>query len=180
MTGSGKTGLCLSLLEEAAIDNIPALVIDPKGDLANLLLTFPKLQAADFLPWVNETEARNQGLKPEEYAKKQADTWKKGLAEWGQDGTRIQRLRDSADFAIYTPGSRAGLPVSILKSFDAPPAAILEDTDLFRERIQTTATSLLALLGIEADPIKSREHILLSTILAQGWKQGKSLDLNAI
>lgn len=177
MTGSGKTGLCISILEEAAIDNIPALVIDPKGDLTNLLLTFPRLQAADFLPWVNETDARNQGLTAEQFAKKQAEQWKKGLAEWGQDGARIQRLKDAADFAIYTPGSTAGLPVSILKSFAVPPPAILQESELLRERVQTTATSLLALLGIQADPIQSREHILLSTILSQGWKQGRSFDL---
>ncbi|MEO8026035.1 MAG: DUF87 domain-containing protein, partial [Bryobacteraceae bacterium] len=105
MTGSGKTGLCLGLLEEAAIDGIPAIVIDPKGDLANLLLTFPQLSGADFEPWVNADEARNQGLDTRTFAAQQAEFWKKGLAGWDEDGDRIQRLRDAADFAIYTPGS---------------------------------------------------------------------------
>src|SRR5262245_36855999 len=115
MTGSGKTGLCLALLEEALLDGIPALAIDPKGDLANLLLTFPDLRPEDFLPWVNEDDARKKGLTVEAYAAQQAAFWKKGLAEWGEDGERIRRLREAADFAVYTPGSSAGLPVSILK-----------------------------------------------------------------
>jgi hypothetical protein len=180
MTGSGKTGLCLSLLEEAAIDGIPAIIIDPKGDLGNLMLTFPGLKAEDFLPWVNEEDARKKGLSPADFAKQQADLWKKGLASWGQDGARIRRLKDAADFAIYTPGSNAGLPVSILKSFAAPGQEILDDAELLRERVSTTTTSLLGLLGIEADPIKNREHILLWTLLEGIWKQGKDLDLAAL
>ena len=119
MTGSGKTGLCLALLEEAAIDGIPALVIDPKGDLADLMLTFPELRPEDFLPWINEDDARKKGLEPADYARQQAELWRKGLAEWGQDGARIAKLRETVDFAVYTPGSRAGIPVSILKSFAA-------------------------------------------------------------
>ena len=180
MTGSGKTGLCLSLLEEAAIDNIPAIIIDPKGDLGNLMLTFPGLKAEEFQPWINEDDARKKGLSPADYAKAQADFWTKGLAGWQQDGARIQRLREAADVAIYTPGSNAGLPVSILKSFAAPAADVREDAELFRERISTTVTSLLGLLGIEADPIQSREHILLSTILDHTWRNEKDLDLAAL
>ena len=177
MTGSGKTGLCLALLEEAAIDNIPAIIIDPKGDLGNLMLTFPSLKGEDFQPWINEDDARKKGLAPADYAKAQAELWAKGLASWQQDGARIQRLRDAADVVMYTPGSNAGLPVSILKSFSAPSADVLSDAELLRERISTTVTSLLGLLGIEADPIQSREHILLSTILDQTWKKEEDLDL---
>ncbi|NWG08456.1 MAG: DUF87 domain-containing protein [Chloroflexi bacterium] len=177
MTGSGKTGLCISLIEEAAIDGVPAILIDPKGDLANLLLTFPQLRGTDFLPWINLDDARQKGMTPEEYANKQADTWKNGLASWNQSGERIQRLRDASDIRIYTPGSSAGIPVSILKSFAAPEPALREDSDLLRERVSTTATSLLGLVGIEADPVQSREHILLSTILDTAWRQGRDLDL---
>lgn len=180
MTGSGKTGLCISLIEEAAIDGIPSILIDPKGDLANLLLTFPNLSPQDFQPWVNLDDARQKSLTPEEYASKQAETWKNGLASWGQDGTRIQGLRDKVDMVVYTPGSNAGFPVSILKSFAAPPPAILSDADLLHERINTTVTSLLGLVGITADPVQSREHILLSTILYDIWSQGKDLDLAAL
>jgi len=171
MTGSGKTGLCISLMEEAAMDNVPVIAIDPKGDLTNLLLTFPDLTANDFLPWVNEDDARNKGLSIEEYASKQADLWRNGLASWGQSGDRIRKLRQSADSVIYSPGSTAGIPVSILKSFAPPPQAILEDEELLRERISTTATSLLGIIGIAADPIKSREHILISTLLDQAWRE---------
>src|SRR5712671_2206543 len=133
MTGSGKTGLCLALIEEAAIDGIPAILIDPKGDLANLLLTFPGLRPEDFRPWINEDDARRKNLSPDDYARQQAELWQKGLAAW--------------------------------------------DEELLRERIGTTATSLLGLLGIDADPIKSREHILIATILDAAWRQGRELDL---
>ncbi len=180
MTGSGKTGLCLALLEEAAIDGIPAIIIDPKGDLGNLLLTFPRLSGEAFRPWINEDDARKKGLTPDDYAAQQAELWKQGLASWQQDEARIQRLRDAAEAAIYTPGSTAGLPVSILRSFAAPAVDVREDPELLRERITTTVTGLLVLLGIEADPIQSREHILLSTILGHGWKQGHDLDLAAL
>jgi len=180
MTGSGKTGLCLALLEEAALDGIPAILIDPKGDLPNLLLTFPKLQAEDFRPWVSEDEARRKGLSIEEFAQQQADLWKQGLEDWGQSGQRIQRLRDSAEFVVYTPGSNAGLPVSILKSFAAPDAAILEDGELLQDRVGTTVMGLLGLVGIEADPVQSREHILLSTILGWAWQKEEDLNLEGI
>ncbi len=180
MTGSGKTGLCLGLLEEAAIDGIPAIIIDPKGDLSNLLLTFPNLSAQDFAPWVNEGDAAKKGLTTDAYAAQQAELWKNGLAEWGQDGARIKRLRDAADFRIYTPGSNAGISVSILKSFTAPPETIRNDGELLGERINTTVTSLLGLVGIDADPIRSREHILISNILNQEWSAGKDLNIGTL
>ena len=177
MTGSGKTGLCVGLLEEAAIDGIPAIVIDPKGDLGNLLLTFPDLRPEDFRPWINEDDARRKGLEPDAYAAAQADLWRGGLASWGQDGERIRSLRESADFAISPPGSDAGLPVSILASFAAPTDAEISDEDAFRDRVATTTTSLLGLLGVDADPIRSREHILLSNILDRFWREGRDVDL---
>jgi len=177
MTGSGKTGLCVCLLEEAAIDNIPAIVIDPKGDITNLLLTFPELRGEDFAPWINEEDALRKGLSVQEYANQQAELWSNGLKSWGEDGERIRRLREAADFVIYTPGSSAGLPVSILQSFSAPPPEIVNDEELLQERVTTTVSSLLGLLGIDADPLQSKEHILVSTILAAAWKQGEDLDL---
>ena len=177
MTGSGKTGLCIDLLEEAAIDGIPALAIDPKGDLGNLLLTFPDLSPGEFRPWIDEDEARRNGKTPEEWAASEADTWRRGLESWGQSGDRIKRLRAAVDVAIYTPGAQSGLPLSIVKSFSAPAPDFIEESDLMRERVTTTATSLLGLLGIDADPIKSREHILLSTIIDSCWRQGEDFDL---
>jgi hypothetical protein len=177
MTGSGKTGLCLALLEEAALDGIPALVIDPKGDLGNLLLTFPDLHSADFRPWINEDDARRKGVSSDAFAAQQAETWAKGLAGWGEDGARIRRLREAADFAIYTPGSSAGLSVSILRSFAAPPPAVRQDAEALGERVSTTVTSLLGLVGVEADPVRSREHILVSSILREAWTAGRDLDL---
>jgi hypothetical protein len=180
MTGSGKTGLCIGLLEEAAIDGVPAIVIDPKGDLGNLLLTFPDLRPADFEPWVNPDDARRKGVSVAEYAAGQAELWTRGLAEWGEDGERIARLRAAADFAIYTPGSEAGLQVSILRSLEAPAGDAAADGELLRERVATTVASLLGLLGIDADPVRSRDHILLATLVDAAWKAGRDLDLAAL
>jgi hypothetical protein len=178
MTGSGKTGLCLSLLEEAAIDNIPAICIDPKGDLGNLLLTFPQLQPSDFQPWIEPAEATRKGTTVEELAAKTAQQWKEGLAAWGQDAARIQRFRDAVDISIYTPGSSAGLPLTVLKSFAAPPASTLENADAMRERLTAAASGLLTLLGVDDDPLRSREHILLQNILDNAWRAGQDVTLS--
>jgi hypothetical protein len=180
MTGSGKTGLCIGLLEEAAIDGIPVIAIDPKGDIANILLQFPQLRGSDFEPWVDPDQARRTGLELAEFARQQAEQWRKGLEEWDQSGQRIQRLKESADFAIYTPGSNSGIPVSVVNSFAAPPQSVLDDADALREKIGATASSLLALLGIEADPLKSREHILFSNILKSAWLEKRDLSIQAI
>ncbi|MCE5252593.1 MAG: ATP-binding protein [Actinomycetia bacterium] len=177
MTGSGKTGLCVGLLEEAALDGVPSIVIDPKGGLVDLLLTFPELRAEDFRPWINQGEAAKKGLSPDDFAKREAETWRNGLADWGQEPSRIQRLKDAAEFTIYTPGSNAGLPVSILKSFSAPPAAVRADDEALRDRINTTVTGILGLVGVTADPIQSREHILLSSLFDSAWSAGRDLDL---
>lgn len=180
MTGSGKTGLCIGLLEEAAIDSIPAIVVDPKGDLSNLLLTFPNLSPEEFAPWINADEARNKGMEPAAFAAAEAEKWRKGLEQWDQGPDRIRRLRDACEFAVYTPGSDAGIPVSVLKSFDAPSPEELDDREALRDRVSGTATSLLALAGIDADPVQSREHVLLSAILDAAWREGRSLDLGAL
>ncbi len=177
MTGSGKTGLCVSLLEEAAIDGIPAIAIDPKGDLGNLLLGFPSLSPAEFRPWIDETEAERAGRSPEEHAREIAERWQKGLAEWGQDGARIQRLKESADLALYTPGSRKGRPLSVLRSLAAPPVAQRDDPDAFQEHVASAASGILSLVGVEADPLSSREHILLVKLIEAAWAEARDLDL---
>ncbi len=180
MTGSGKTGLCIDLLEEAAIDSVPAILIDPKGDLTNMLLTFPELRPEDFQPWVNLDDARRKEMSVEEYAKSTAESWKKGLADWGEGPERIRMLRKSADFSIYTPGSDAGRPVSILSSLSAPELDWDQEQELLREQIQGTVSALLGLVGIGADPLQSREHILLSNIFEHYWRQGDDLDLTTL
>jgi hypothetical protein len=177
MTGSGKTGLGIALLEEAAIDGIPVIAVDPKGDLGNLLLGFPELRAEEFLPWVDPDEATRQHLTPEQFAARTAEQWRKGLADWGQDGARIARLRDTIDLAIYTPGSTAGLSLTVLRSFDAPPPALVNQVEAYRERISSAVSGLLALLGMAVDPISSREHILLSNVLDYTWRAGHDLDM---
>jgi len=180
MTGSGKTGLGIGILEEAALDNIPVIAIDPKGDMGNILLTFPRLRPEDFRPWVNARAASDKGQTADEYAGGQAALWKKGLGEWGQTGARISQMRKNVDLAIYTPGSNAGLPVSVLQSFAAPSAALIDDVDLYREHVQATATGILTLLGIDADPVASREHILVSRLLDHAWRDGRDLDVASL
>ena len=179
MTGSGKTGLCISMIEEAALDGVPAIAIDPKGDLSNLLLTFPRLAAEDFRPWIDEDEARRAGVTADAFAAQQAQAWKQGLADWGQDGARIERLRAAADFAVYTPGSRAGHPLSILSSFAAPPEAIRDDGEALSDRASITAMSVLTLAGADAET-GGREHTFMATLLAASWKAGRDMDLAAL
>ena len=165
MTGSGKTGLCLDLLEEAALQHIPALLIDPKGDITNALLHFPDLLPQDFLPWVNADQARREGKTVEEMAAQAAEQARKGLAEWDIPLERVRALQTSAEFTIYTPGSDAGIPVSILTSLKCPPISWHENREILREKISATAIALLGLVGLEdIDPVRSREHILLANI----------------
>ncbi|MDZ4780684.1 MAG: ATP-binding protein [Planctomycetia bacterium] len=180
MTGSGKTGLCLALLEEAAIDGIPAICIDPKGDLGNLLLTFPEQRTEDFQPWIDPAEAAQQGKSVEQYAAETATRWREGLASWDQQPDRIARLRAAAELAIYTPANRAGRPLTVLRSFAPPSAAEMNDAAALRDRIMSTVSGLLALLGVEADPLQSREHILLATMFDQAWRAGREITLEGL
>lgn len=180
MTGSGKTGLGIGLLEEAAMDRIPALVIDPKGDMANLLLTFPEMRPEDFKPWLERSAAEQKGMTLDELARKTAETWDKGIRSWDQDRERIERLRSSAEFSLFTPGSTAGRPVSVLDSLEAPDPEVLEDTSTAAGIIHSTVSSILGLIGLEADPLTSREHILLSSIILHTWRAGAGLDLQSL
>src|SRR5688572_1409880 len=180
MTGSGKTGLGIDLIEECAIDGVPVIAIDPKGDLGNVLLTFPGLAPEDFLPWVDQDEARRAGQTKEAFAAAEAAKWSKGLSEWGQDGRRVAKLRDAAEFALYTPGSAAGRPLSIVKSFAAPDPDIVTDPELLQDRVTTAATSVLTLAGVDAEPLRSREHALVATLFTESWRAGRDLDLAAL
>ncbi len=181
MTGSGKTGLCIDLLEEAALNNIPALMIDPKGDMTNTLLHFPNLLPQDFQPWVNPDQARRAGKTLEQASAEAAQMWKQGLTDWGIDQQRLLNLSNSAQFAVFTPGSDAGIPVNILASLKAPSIAWENNKETLRERISGTVIALLGLVGMQnIDPVRSREHILLSNIFENAWSQGKDLDLNEL
>jgi hypothetical protein len=180
MTGSGKTGLCLGLLEEAAIDGVPAICIDPKGDIADLLLTFPALAPADFAPWIDPQEAARKGVTPGQLAAQTAAAWKQGLADWDQQPERIARLRAAAEVSIYTPGAATGLGLSVLRSLAHPGAEAMADTTALREQIGSIVGALLALLGRDADPVKSRDYILLARLIERSWSEGTSLDLAAL
>jgi hypothetical protein len=178
MTGSGKTGLGIVLIEEALTAGIPCLLIDPKGDLTNLCLTFPGLASADFRPWINEGDAQKAGVTPDAFAEQQATTWKEGLADWGITPERIGALRNAVGFTIYTPGSTAGVPVNIVGSLQAP--ADTSDMEVVRDEVEGYVSGLLGLVGIAADPLSSREHILLSNLIESSWTQGRSLDLGTL
>ncbi|MBK8167244.1 MAG: DUF87 domain-containing protein [bacterium] len=177
MTGSGKTGLGISLLEEAAIDGVPAIIIDPKGDIANLALTFPDLAAGDFAPWLDPEEARRQGLEPAAHAEAVAARWRQGLGEWGQDGARIARLKAACAVTVFTPGSTAGEPVSILASLQAPAGGFAAQEEALRERIRGTVGALLGLAGVDGDPVRSPAHIFLATIIEHFWQQAQDVQL---
>ena len=177
MTGSGKTGLCIGLLEEAALDKVPTIMIDPKGDITNLLLQFPELTPEDFKPWINTDDARRKDMSVDAYAAATAEKWKTGLADWGIGTERIRSLRDSTDYTIYTPGSDAGVPVSILGSLAAPGLDFESNREVIGERISGTISALLGLAGLKADPARSREAILLAGIFEHFWSQGQDMDL---
>ena len=180
MTGSGKTGLCVSLLEEAAMDGIPSIVIDPKGDMGNLLLSFPDLSPNSFEPWVDSAEAAKKNLSVEDYAKKIASKWKEGLADWGQGPDRIKRFREKTELNIYTPGSGAGLSMSILNLFASASKQEGEDAEDYQQRLSTSVTALLKLIDVDAEPLQSPEHILLMNILGYLVKEKASIQLKQL
>jgi hypothetical protein len=181
MTGSGKTGLCVGLLEEAALQGVPAIMIDPKGDLTNLMLHFPNLLPSDFEPWIDPDEARREGKDVKTFAAEKAADWKKGLADWGIGQEDLLKLSTAVDFAVYTPGSKAGNPINILSSFACPDLEWEMNAELLRDRISSTVTGVLGLVGVsDIDPLRSREHILLANILEHAWSTGRSLDLTEL
>jgi hypothetical protein len=180
MTGSGKTGLGIVLLEEALAAGVPVLALDPKGDLGNLLLTFPDLAPASFAPWVEESQAREAGVSVEEHATQVAAQWKEGLAASGIGPERIQALRDGAELTIYTPGSSAGVPLNLVGSLGAPPLSWETEAETLRDEIEGTVSSLLGLVGIAGDPLASREHVLLSNLVEHAWRAGRDLDLGTL
>lgn len=181
MTGSGKTGLCINLLEEAVLDNIPSIIIDPKGDITNLMLTFPNLQSEDFQPWVNPDEAQRAGQDLAGYSADMASRWKSGLQKWGIVPERLAWYQKAAKFSVYTPGSDAGLPISILASLRAPsPQEWQAGQEGIRERLSGLTTALLALAGVTAEPVKDKEHVLITNIIEYNWRQGHNLTLEDI
>ena len=180
MTGSGKTGLAIVLLEEALLAGIPALILDPKGDMGNLLLTFPGMSAQEFRPWVNEDDARSESLSLDDFAAKTATVWRDGLRSQGIEPERIQALRDAADFTIYTPGSESGVPLNVVGSLAAPTLSWETEAETLRDEIEGIVTSLLGLVGIEADPLSSREFVLLANLVENAWRAGQNLDLGAL
>ena len=180
MTGSGKTGLCIGLLEEAAIDKVPAIIIDPKGDMTNLLLQFEDLKPEDFEPWVNPDDASRKDLTIREFAENISSKWQEGIASWGQGPERIKLLKESVDYTIYTPGSTAGIPINILGSFAAPKIDFDEDAEMLRERIQGIVAALLGMIGSNEDPVRSREGILLANLFEHYWRKNVDIDLSTL
>jgi|TARA_R110002110_G_scaffold141000_4_gene328629 hypothetical protein len=175
MTGSGKTGLGAIVIEEALQAGLPVIAIDPKGDLTNLCLTFPDLAPGDFRPWIDEAQAKNAGQTPDEFAASQAALWENGLGSWGLSGADIGNLRAKTDFTIYTPGSQSGVALNIVGSLQVP--ADLSDAEVVGDEIEGYVTGLLGLVNIDADPLSSREHILISNLINHSWQSGRAIDL---
>ena len=180
MTGSGKTGLCIALLEEAALDKVPAIIIDPKGDMTNLLLQFEDMSPGDFEPWINPDDASRKGMSLPEYAEKTSKMWSEGIAGWGQGKERIKDLKSSVHYTIFTPGSTSGIPVNIMGSFAAPGIDFDSDAEMIRERIQGIVAALLGMIGNNDDPVRSREGILLSNLFEHYWRKNEDLDLTKL
>ena len=177
MTGSGKTGLGITLLEEACIDNIPSIIIDPKGDITNLALTFPQMRAEDFLPYVDEAEAANKGQSVEEFATAQAELWRNGIESSFQDLERVKILKDSASFNIYTPKSSSGIGVALLSDFACPN---INDEEIFSNYINSLAASVLSLIGMSSEDMSSKEQLLISTIFETKFKEQKDVTIEEL
>lgn len=177
MTGSGKTGLCITMLEEAILDDLPAIIIDPKGDITNLLLTFPNFSASEFEPWVNIDDARRANMDVPQFAADEARRWKAGLADWGIVPDRVRWMQMATKISVFTPGSDSGLPISILASLAAPREGWIGGEEGHREKINAITTALLALIGIQAEPVKDVEHVLIANIFEYNWSRGVSLTL---
>lgn len=175
MTGSGKTGLGIVLLEEALQQGTPTLIIDPKGDMGNLLLSFPDLLPTDFMPWISDSEA---GVDKVQTAVDIATRWKEGLQGSGIEPEQIRQLHDNVDFTIYTPGSSTGIGLNIIGSLKAPAKGT--DQETLQDEIEGLASSLLTLVGINSDPLSGREHILLSNLIHWKWQKHEDLDLGTL
>jgi hypothetical protein len=180
MTGSGKTGMSVTMLEEAIENDIPIIVIDPKGDVSNLKLIFPELSPEEFKKWVSPVEARKEGKTIDEYAKEVSERWKNGLKEWGIGKDKIKKIKDKSDVRIFTPGSSAGLKISILEGFKKPEEDFEGDEEAQVEKIRNSVSALLSLLDIESDPLKSKPHILISNLIEYYWRNGKSLSIEEL
>src|SRR5450830_1706630 len=181
MTGSGKTGMGIILLEEAALKCIPAILIDPTGDLTNELLHFPRMLPSDFTPWVDGSQAAREGKTIDQVGAEASDSWRKGLTDWGIEKQDVLDISNNVEYAVYTPGSNAGIPVSILTSLKCPKIDWSENTELLLEAITSNVSALLGLVGFkDVDPLRSREHILLSNIFQNAWSQGQDLDLETL
>ncbi|UCE28236.1 MAG: ATP-binding protein [Candidatus Coatesbacteria bacterium] len=180
MTGSGKTGLCICVAEEAALQGIPIVAIDLKGDISNLLLAFPELDDASFARWVPPAEAAKKGMTIEEYGADRAELWRKGLAASGIDGVRIKRLHDTVEFRLYTPGSDAGLSINIMSSFRCPALDWETDGETLHDKIATTVSAVLGLIGFDPDPVKSTEHVFLSNVFEYRWREKKDITFEGL
>ncbi|MCA9572638.1 MAG: DUF853 family protein, partial [Myxococcales bacterium] len=180
MTGSGKTGLCVGLLEEVASTGVPVIAIDPKGDLANLALAFRDHRAEDFAPWVDPAEAARQGVGVDELADRTARRWREGLEAWGVDDARIARFVDGTRVTIHTPGSTAGVPVDVLAMLDAPPSGLVDDAEGLAAYVSSTVGALLGLVGVEADPVQDPQAVVLARLLTDAWTAGRTLGLEGL
>jgi hypothetical protein len=179
MTGSGKTGLCVALLEELAMAGVPVLLIDPKGDMGNLALAFSEHAPNDFAPWVDPAEAKKKGVSVQELAASLSERYREQLAEWQVGPERIDAFTKGAKVTVYTPGSSAGVGVDVLSSLFAPPAD-LGDAEAVNEALSAAVQSLLGLIGHDGDPLTDPATLVVSQVLASFWEAGETPGLDAL
>ena len=177
MTGSGKTGATTVVIEEALRAGVPALVIDVKGDLPNLLLAFPDFDPRRFLPWAEGSAAPNDSRSPEEVARTLSEQRKAGLGAWGIGESDLLAYASGAEVRVITPGSSAGESLHLLSSLERRSARWDLDPEAGRAALSAAISLVLRLLGRDPDPAKSREHVLLSLLAERHFRQGEGADL---
>ena len=177
MTGSGKTGFSIGIIEELLKSKVPVIVVDPKGDMGNLALAFDRLAPEQFEPWVDKDEAAREGKTTAEMAQAASETWTKGLHDWGIEPSDVAAYTKGHRIKMFTPGATAGIPINLIDSLSAPGVDFEANEEELRDEIDSVVTALLGLVKIDADQVSSREYILLFSLIENAWRQNQDLDL---
>jgi hypothetical protein len=180
MTGSGKTGLCVGIVEEAARSGVPVLLIDIKGDLPNLALTFDQLDGPSFAPWIDPDSARRRGKKVEELAEETARRWREGLAGWGLSARDSSALRARAAIRVITPGTSSGESLHVLSPLEVPTDLWEVDEEAAREALSASISLLLRMVKRDPDPTRGREHVLLAHLAERRLRAGQAAGLETL
>jgi hypothetical protein len=174
MTGSGKTGLLMVLIEEALRSEVPVIMIDIKGDLPNLMLTFPNMSAEEFEPWIDDTGNRTPGHARSQAAESVARTWAQKLADWQLGPSDVADFRARVAPRLFTPGMLAGEPLHVLSGLEQPSSLWQTDVPAARESLSASISLLLRLVGRDPDATRSRDHVVLSVFAERRLRAGET------